>query len=73
MDSQEYTIHPHDVFVFMPGLDAESLARDGDVEDHGEGDVPGGLPECCHSVCVSFAVQRRLLPPSPDLPKLYGS
>lgn len=20
MDSQEYTIHPHDVFVFMPGL-----------------------------------------------------
>ena len=27
MDSQEYTIHPHDVFVFMPGL-LVSVIRD---------------------------------------------
>ena len=39
-----------EIASFRPHIseqDAESLARDGDVEDHGEGDVPGGLPECC--------------------------
>lgn len=61
-DTQQFVVDAHgflygelvefggsEIASFRPHIseqDAESLARDGDVEDHGEGDFPGGLPEC---------------------------
>ena len=61
-DTQQFVVHAHgfpdgelvefggsEIASFWPHIseqDAESLARDGDVEDHGEGDFPGFLPEC---------------------------
>ena len=61
-DTQQFVVHAHgfpdgeqvefggsEIASFRAHIseqDAESLARDGDVEDHGEGDVPGSLPEC---------------------------